>query len=101
MNPDSALGPQGLQGLEALGAVECSGYRLTLTPWWCIENQLSDYCLPGFPCETCEAGVTIRTTGWKPVPLKKPKPQPKRRPAWWKNASKAVQRDWLREREGR
>lgn len=33
--------------------------------------------------------------------LKKPKPKPKRLPAWWKNASKAVQRDWLREREGR
>ena len=43
----------------ATGPVECRGYGVTLTPWWCIENQLSDYCLPGFPCHTCEAGVTI------------------------------------------
>jgi len=57
------LGPQGLKGLEATGPVECLGYRLTLTPWWCILNQLSDFCLPGFPCETCEAGVGIRAAG--------------------------------------
>jgi len=55
----SMLGPQGLKGLEMVGPVECRGYGVTLTPWWCIENQLSDFCLPGFPCHTCEAGVTI------------------------------------------
>jgi hypothetical protein len=40
-------------------SLECRGYGVTLTPWWCIENQLSDFCLPGFPCHDCEAGVTI------------------------------------------
>jgi hypothetical protein len=30
-----------------------------------------------------------------------PQKKPKRLPAWWKNASQAVQRDWLRDREGR
>lgn len=39
---------------------ECRGYRLTMKPQRCIENQLSDYCLPGFPCHDCEAGVTIQ-----------------------------------------
>jgi len=56
---ETMLGPAGIKGLASLGPVECSGYGLTLTPWWCIENQLSDYCLPGFPCHECEAGVTI------------------------------------------
>ena len=45
-------------------------------------------------CAGYEAGVTIGAPA-----LKKPKPKPKRRPAWWQNASKAVQRDWLRDRE--
>ena len=46
--------------------IACDGYKLTLTPWRCIENQLSDYCLPGFPCHECEAGVSIIP----PSPLK-------------------------------
>ena len=33
--------------------------------------------------------------------LSSPKKQPKRLPAWWKNASRAVQKDWLRDHEGR
>ena len=148
--------------------VECAGYGVSLTLWQCLENQLSPYCLPGWPCETCEEAVGIvvkgksfhcvhlgvkvsqglcdaarveaqrrqkvwpEGMGWLECccdcdiyakvgrpgrdpavmkssfpdhggapALKKPQPQPKRRPAWWQNASKAVQRDWLRDHEGR
>jgi hypothetical protein len=116
-----------------LKTVECTGYGVRLSPWQCLWNQLSVFCLPGFPCETCEKAVSIRTAGGAPAPLEgeeieaevgpvcqdpavmmssysdpggapalnSPKPRAKRLPAWWKNASKAVQRDWLREREGR
>jgi len=42
------------------GAVNCQGYGATLTPWSCIENQLSLYCLPGWPCHECEGvGITV------------------------------------------
>lgn len=47
-------------GGGALKAVECAGYGVRLTPWQCLENQLSLYCLPGWPCETCEGAVTIQ-----------------------------------------
>jgi len=36
-----------------LKTVDCKGYRTRLTPWECIENQLSIFCLPGWPCHTC------------------------------------------------
>lgn len=39
--------------------ITCDGYQLTMTPWRCIENQLSDFCLPGFPCHVCQAGVGL------------------------------------------
>jgi hypothetical protein len=34
-----------------------------------------------------------------PAQISPPK-KPKRLPAWWKNASKTVQKDWLRDHEG-
>lgn len=80
--------------------IECAGYKVSLTPWHCLENQLSLYCLPGFPCETCEAAGTIQIPPFKAGEDARPT-KPTRRPSWWKNASKAVQRDWLRDREGR
>ena len=39
--------------------ITCDGYQLTMTPWRCIGNQLSDFCLPGFPCHECQAGVGL------------------------------------------
>ncbi|TSA13564.1 MAG: hypothetical protein D4R73_00630 [Deltaproteobacteria bacterium] len=108
--------------------VECTGYGRQMTPWQCLENQLSLYCLPGWPCETCEGAVTIQIPPSPPLskggeieakvgqPIRDPavmmtsfsdpggtpalniaKKKPKRLPAWWKNATKAVRRDWLRE----
>jgi len=38
----------------------CEGYRTEMSLWHCIENQLSVFCLPHFPCHTCRAAVTIR-----------------------------------------
>ena len=89
------LGPQGLKGMEAIGPVECHGYGITLTPWGCIENQLSDFCLPGFPCHDCETGVTIRTAGRMPVPLEKAnrKLKTENRKQVLKGMSRAVARD--------
>jgi hypothetical protein len=43
-----------------LGRLDCRGYGVVLTPWRCIENQLSLFCLPGWPCECCEKAVTIQ-----------------------------------------
>jgi len=42
--------------------VECRGYGVTLTPWACLENQLSPMCLPGWPCESCETAVGVAVT---------------------------------------
>lgn len=42
------------------GRFYCQGYRVQMTAWRCIENQLSDFCLPGFPCHTCPVALTIR-----------------------------------------
>ena len=58
--------------------ITCDGYGLSLTPWRCIENQLSDFCLPGFPCHECEAGVSIIPPS---PPLKKGGEQERRRDA--------------------
>jgi hypothetical protein len=30
-----------------------------MTPWRCIENQLSPMCLPEFPCHDCETAVGL------------------------------------------
>lgn len=93
--------------------LECRGYTLTLTPWGCILNQLSDYCLPGFPCETCQSGVTIQIPPSPPLGkggeevyrleagATRGERKPVKLPAWLKNASRAVRRDYLRELEGK
>ncbi len=71
-----------------MNATYCNGYGLIITPWWCLENQLSPMCLPGFPCHDCPQAVAIALNNQQPrIKL----------PAWLRNASKAVQRDWLRE----
>lgn len=49
-----------LRGGGGLKPVECAPYGREMTPWQCLENQLSLYCLPGWPCETCEGAVTIQ-----------------------------------------
>jgi hypothetical protein len=38
----------------------CDGYRVEMTLWNCIENQLSIFCLPAHPCHTCPAALIIR-----------------------------------------
>jgi hypothetical protein len=43
--------------------VDCRGYGVLLTPWNCLENQLSLFCLPGFPCHDCEVGVGLGPAG--------------------------------------
>ncbi|MHB9074641.1 MAG: hypothetical protein ACYC6G_14080 [Desulfobaccales bacterium] len=43
--------------------VDCRGYKIRITPWACIENQLSTMCLPGWPCEECEEAVSVATKG--------------------------------------
>lgn len=52
--------------ISAQTAIECREYGVRLSPWHCIENQLSLYCLPGWPCETCELAVSIRIAGGDP-----------------------------------
>jgi len=44
----------------------CDGYQTEMKLWHCLENQLSDYCLPGFPCHECPAALTI-----KPAPRRR------------------------------
>jgi hypothetical protein len=34
-----------------------------MTPERCLMNCLSDFCLPGWPCETCEEGVGVAVKG--------------------------------------
>ncbi|MHB9075822.1 MAG: hypothetical protein ACYC6G_20155 [Desulfobaccales bacterium] len=43
--------------------VDCTGYKVKITPWACIENQLSTMCLPGWPCEECEEAIGVATKG--------------------------------------
>ena len=71
-------------------SLPCRPYGVTMTPWRCVENQLSEYCLPGWPCHECDQAVTI-IPKIKPKPMKKP-----RLPAWLKNATAAVRRDYLK-----
>lgn len=39
--------------------ITCKGYGVEMTPWRCIENQLSPMCLPDFPCHNCETPVGV------------------------------------------
>jgi hypothetical protein len=80
--------------------IECRGYGVSLSPWNCIENQVSLYCLPGWPCETCETAVCLGTAGGDAGATGDARPTRKKLPAWLKNASAAVRRDWLREHQG-
>ncbi len=42
----------------------CRGYGVPeMTPERCLANQLSPFCLPGWPCETCEEGVGVVVKG--------------------------------------
>lgn len=63
----------------------CEGYRLTMKPWRCIENQLSDYCMEGWPCLDCETGVGLAIAHAK---------MPKCKAGWdRKTMSRSVARD--------
>lgn len=46
-----------------LTEIVCAGYRMRMSPWRCLQNQLSDYCLPGWPCWTCDTMVTLALSG--------------------------------------
>jgi len=37
----------------------CDGYRTELKPQDCIDNQLSIFCLPDFPCYSCNQAVVL------------------------------------------
>ena len=45
----------------------CKGYNKEMELWDCIKNQLSIFCLPHFPCHSCEGGVSISI----PIPVAK------------------------------
>ena len=94
---EKLLGPGGLEALKGVGAVDCRGYGITLTPWWCIENQLlcaADY--PGWPCHDCEQAVGLAIRAQHAVPL--PGRISRRKlPAWWGEATPAVRRAYLQE----
>lgn len=66
----------------------CTGYRVNISFWNCIENQLSDFCFPEFPCHTCEAALTIALPPRQQAPLKV------RYPKDWKNMTPAVRRSY-------
>lgn len=75
------LGPQALAALEQHGAVECRGYGVTLTPWWCLENQLLAWGLLGWPCHECGEAVGIGISAEMQKNMTKIMPKPKRRRA--------------------
>ena len=70
----------------------CTGYLVELTPFNCIENQLSEFCLPGFPCHGCEAALTIRSTPRRQPALKV------RYPKGWADMTPAVRKSYMNER---
>ena len=51
--------------------MKCRGYHRDLTPWACLENQLSPMCLPGWPCHECRQGVRIAVNRRKPKTIPK------------------------------
>ncbi len=99
-----------MKALEEIGPIECQGYGATLTPWWCIENQLSIYCLPDFPCHDCQAAVGIRVAGEDSCPTKDTgrgacaikegaAARPRRLPKDWDMMTPAVRKSWLRDNQ--
>lgn len=67
--------------VEVRAAVDCQGYHAVLTPWRCIENQLSPMCLPGWPWHECEGvGLGLAqpkiVAGRRDAGPTKPKPIP-------------------------
>ena len=70
----------------------CKGYLTEMSSFNCIENQLSDYCLPGFPCHECEAALTIR-----PAPRQQPALKV-RYPKGWADMTPAVRKSYMKER---
>ena len=67
----------------------CKGYRVEMPPLNCIENQVSDFCLPGFPCHDCEAALTI-----KPAPAPESPTRRIKRPKGWADMTPAVRRSY-------
>ena len=58
-------------GLKA-GWLDCPGYEvLGMSLWRCLVNQLSDYCLPSWPCHSCQFGVGIEIAPVPPPSSKK------------------------------
>lgn len=83
-----------------MGKFYCQAYGVTLSPWRCIENQLSLYCLPGWPCETCESAIVLRIASRDASAAREAQSARSKKhklPAWLKNASRAVIRDYWRE----
>ncbi|MFA5381802.1 MAG: hypothetical protein WC356_01460 [Candidatus Micrarchaeia archaeon] len=66
----------------------CKGYGVEMSFFHCLENQLSDFCLPDFPCHTCEAPLTIN-----PAPRRQPAMKI-RYPKDWANMTPAVRRSY-------
>lgn len=71
----------------------CEGYRESMTLFRCIENQLSPFCLPGFPCHECQAALTIKPA---PVPSRGLNLKVKY-PADWFNMTPAVRRSYMKD----
>jgi len=96
-NQEVAMAAKKCGGGTGRPQMECRGYSSTLTPWRCIENQLSDFCLPGWPCHDCGRAVGLA------LPLEtKPSARPFKKlrlPAWWPQATPAVKRSYLQEKE--
>jgi len=67
----------------------CKGYLVEMDAFGCIENQLSDFCLPGFPCHECGAALTIRPAQRAASPARRVK-----RPRGWADMTPAVRRSF-------
>ena len=67
----------------------CKGYRVEMGAFNCIENQLSDLCLPGFPCHECGAALTIKAVLRDPSP-----PRRVKHPRGWADMTPAVRRSF-------
>ena len=77
----------------------CSGYKMRMTPWRCVENQLSPMLMPDFPCHTCTQAVGVGVNE-----ASRPAAPPRGRVKWpehLKNASAAVKRAYLEGSKGR
>jgi hypothetical protein len=55
--------------------VNCRGYGMVMSPWRCLQNQLSFFCFDDWPCWTCPNPVTIALPPEMAQGKRKPRPK--------------------------